>query len=204
MKAQALLAGCILGLAVHPQAQAEEPMARHWIARLGVHPVSPKTDSHTDFKVDNAAGISVSATYLFTQHWGLELFGTFPRAQALRDPEADRVGSFKMIPMSATVQYHISDDADRFRVYAGVGVSHASIGHERTKGLLAGTVLELDDSTGVTAALGLDMKLASKWHVTVDARWMDIDSTMKLNGIGSGRLGIDPYLFGLSIGRRLR
>src|SRR5687768_3642857 len=109
MKALTLLMGCVLSLALHSQAQAEEPMSRHWIARIGVHPISPRPDSHPDFKVDNAAGISLGATYLFTRHWGLELFGAFPPALELHTPGGDRVGTFEMMPTSATVQYHISD-----------------------------------------------------------------------------------------------
>lgn len=204
MKALTLLMGCILSLALHSHAQAEEPVSRHWIARIGVHPISPTPDSHPDFKIDNAAGISLGATYLFTRHWGLELFGAFPPALGLHNPQGGRIGTFEMMPTSATVQYHIADQGERFRAYAGIGVSYANIGRARTKGLLAGTALELDDSTGVAAAVGLDMNVDSKWYVTVDARWMDVDSDMKLNGIGGQRLQIDPYLFGLSIGRRLR
>lgn len=204
MKALTLLMGCVLSLAAQSQAQAEEPVSRHWIARIGVHPISVNPDSHPDFDISNAAGISLGATYLFTRHWALELFGAFPPALELNDTEGDRVGTFEMAPTSATVQYHICDAGERFRAYAGIGVAYANIGHARTKGLLAGTALELDDSTGVAAAIGLDMNLDSKWYVNVDARWLDIDSDMKLNGVGGQRLQIDPYLFGLSIGRRLR
>ena len=35
-----------------------------------------------------------------------------------------------------------------------------------------------------------------------DARWFDIDSDAKLNGASLGTVEIDPYAFGLSIGRR--
>jgi outer membrane protein len=132
------------------------------------------------------------------------LFAAFPRPHELHDANDDLVGSFEMIPATATVQYHISDVTGRMRAYVGVGVGHASIGSEQTKGSLAGRRLDIDDASGVTAAAGLDMDIGRRWFVNIDARWMDLNSTLQLNGRGRERFVIDPYLFGLSIGRRLR
>ena len=56
MKALTFLMGCIFGLGLHSRGQAEEPVSRHWIARIGVHPISPSPDSHPNFGIDNATG----------------------------------------------------------------------------------------------------------------------------------------------------
>ena len=64
--------------------------------------------------------------------------------------------------------------------------------------------VHIDDASGVTAAAGLDMDIGRRWFVNIDARWIDLNSTLQLNGRGRERFVIDPYLFGLSIGRRLR
>lgn len=204
MNTRVLFCSLALAFATCSAALADEPTSRHWIARIGVHPVNPKPSSHTDYTIENAAGLSLGATYLFTPHWGLELFSAFPNAHELHDVDFARVGSFKMIPTSATIQYHIADTADIFRVYGAVGIAHTTFASENTKGPLATRQMNLDASTGLTAGIGLDMNLGSKWYVNVDARWMDIDSDMTLDGAASGRLQIDPYLFGLSLGRRLR
>lgn len=204
MKLQAWLVACVIGAALANPARAGGEVPRHWIARIGIHPVQPKPGGHREFEVGSDAGFSLGATYLFSEHWALELFAAFPRPHELHEATSDSVGSFEMIPTSATVQYHISDAAGRIRGYAGVGLAHASIGSEKTKASLAGRGLDIDDASGVTAALGLDMDLGRKWFVNIDARWMDLDSTLQLDGAGGERLEIDPYLFGLSIGRRLR
>lgn len=204
MKVQDWLIAGLIGVALASPAQADGEVPRHWIARIGIHPVHPKPDGHSEFEVDSDAGFSLGATYLFSEHWALELFAAFPRPHELHDATGDRVGSFEMIPASATVQYHIADAAGRMRAYVGIGVGYATLGSEHTKASLAGRRLDLDDAAGVTAAVGLDMDIRPNWFVNIDARWLDVDSTLDLAGRASGRLEIDPYLFGLSIGRRLR
>ncbi len=204
MHARAVLCGCLAALALATSAHANDQVSRHWIARIGVHPINPKPNNHGDFTVDNAAGVSLGATYLFTRHWALEFFSAFPSAHDMHDADGVRAARFSMIPSSATLQYHITDSSGRFRAYAGAGLSYAHVGSERTKASLSGQALKLGDSTGLAAAIGLDMDLGSKWFVNVDARWMDVDSSMSIGNTPRGTLELDPYMFGLSIGRRLR
>lgn len=204
MKGRECLGALLIGLALTAPAQADSEVPRHWIARIGIHPVHPKPNGSSEFEVDSDAGFSLGTTYLFSKHWALELFAAFPRPHELHDANSDRVGSFEMIPSTATVQYHISDQRGRMRAYVGLGVGHASIGSEHTTGPLAGRTLEIDDATGMAAAVGVDMDIGPLWFVNLDARWLDLNSSSQLAGQGSERFVLDPYLFGLSIGRRLR
>lgn len=204
MNTRAALFACLFAAALGPSAQANDDVPPHWIARIGVHPVDPKPNNHDEFYVDNASGLSFGATYLLTKHWAIELFSAFPAGNDVHDSADTRVARFTMIPSSATLQYHITDASGVFRAYAGAGVSYAHLGGESTKASLAGQTLELDDSTGLSAVFGLDMYLGSRWFVNVDARWMDIDSSMEIDGQPRGALELDPYIFGLSLGRRLR
>lgn len=204
MSTRAALLACLVAAALVSSAQANDDVPRHWIARIGVHPVDPKPNNHDELYVDNASGLSLGATYLLTKHWAIELFSAFPAGHDVHDAAKTRVARFSMIPSSATLQYHITDASGTFRAYAGAGISYAHVGSETTKATLAGQSLELDDSTGLSAAIGLDMYLGSRWFVNVDARWMDVDSSMKIDGQPRGTLELDPYMFGLSLGRRLR
>jgi outer membrane protein len=203
MKAQRWLVAGVVGLALASPVRADSDVPRHWIARIGIHPVHPKPDGHRLFEVGSDAGFSLGATYLFSKHWALELFAAFPRPHELHVDDAP-VGSFEMIPMTATVQYHVSDARGRMRAYVGIGVGYASIGSEQTRASLAGQSLQIDDASGVAVAAGIDMDIGTKWFVNLDARWLDLNSTLQLDGGGSQRFIIDPYMFGLSIGRRLR
>ena len=146
MNARAALWGCFLVTALVTSAHADEQLSHHWIARIGVHPVNPKPDSHAEFSVDNAAGLSLGATYLLTEHWAVELFSTFPTGIDLHDAAGARAARFSMIPSSATLQYHITDASGVFRAYAGAGLSYTHLGSERTKASLTDQTLQLDDS----------------------------------------------------------
>jgi outer membrane protein len=204
MNARAVLFGCLAALQPATIAHADDQVPRHWIARIGVHPIAPKPNSHTDFTVDNAAGLSLGATYLVTKHWAFELFAAFSTAHDMHNADGVESARFSMIPSSATLQYHITDPIGRFRAYVGAGLSYAHISRERTKASLGGQALKLENSTGIAAEVGLDMDIGPKWFINVDARWMDIDSSMQIDDVPRGTLELDPYVFGLSIGRRLR
>lgn len=204
MNVRAIICGCIAAVAFASSVHADDQVPRHWIARIGVHPINPKPDNHPDFSVDNSTSLSLGATYLMTKHWAIELFSAFPNASEMHDADGTRVASFTMVPSSATLQYHITDASGIFRAYAAAGYSYTQIKSEHTRASLAGQSLDLDDASGLTAAVGLDMDLGSKWFMNVDARWLDIDSSMKIGGTPRGTLTLDPYMFGLSIGRRLR
>lgn len=204
MNIRATLCGVLLAATLATSAHAGENVPRHWIARIGVHPISTQPNNHAELTVDNAASLSIGATYLFSEHWAFELFSAFSNTLDIRDADGRRAARFSMIPSSASVQYHITDASGRFRAFVGAGVAYAHLGNELTKGSLAGRALQLGDSGGLAAAVGLDMDLGSKWFVNVDARWMDIDSSTKIDGLPQGTIELDPYLFGLSLGRRLR
>lgn len=204
MNTRAIFWGCMAAVTLASAAHADQQVPRHWIARIGIHPIDPKPDNHAEFTVGNAAGLSLGATYLLNKHWAVELFSAFPNSHDVRDAGGTRAARFSMIPSSVTLQYHITDGSGRFRAYAGAGLSYARISSERTLASLSEQSLKLEDSSGLTAAIGLDMDLGSKWFVNVDARWMDIDTSMRIDAMPRGALELDPYMFGLSVGRRLR
>ena len=102
MNARAVLFGCLAALQLATMAHADDQVPRHWIARIGIHPIDPKPNSHTDFTVDNAAGLSLGATYLLTKHWAFELFAAFPTAHDVHDANGVKSARFSMIPSKAS------------------------------------------------------------------------------------------------------
>jgi outer membrane protein W len=200
MRFTPLLVAGALALAPQPALQAQDASLPRWVIRVGVHPLNPDPDAHVDYSLDSSAGFSVGTTYLFTNHWAVEVFAAFPKSIDMRDADGTRIASFKTIPLAATVQYHVADPSGTLWAYVGAGVSHAMFTDEHTSGTLEGQAIRLPDSTGLTAVAGLDLKLGSKWFASVDARWMDIDTAMN----ATNPLSIDPFLFGLSVGRRFR
>lgn len=175
--------------------------AGDWIWRVGVHNVRPKSDNHAVVNVDAAASLTFNATYMLAPHWGVELLAALPFEHDINLNGGGKVAAAKQLPPALSLQYHFNPNG-AWRPYLGAGVNYTLFFDEKTSGALDGTDLELDPSWGVAAQAGLDVRLGGVWFVNVDARWMDIDTDAKLNGTSLGTVGIDPYAFGLTVGRR--
>jgi outer membrane protein len=80
----------------------------------------------------------------------------------------------------------------------GVGLNYTTFFSEETTGALAGTGLELDDSWGLAAHAGLDVKVSERGAVRVDVRWADIDTRVKVDGVSLGTANIDPLVYGVA------
>jgi len=189
----------LLGVAAMPLAQAQD--AGDWIWRVGVHNVRPKSDNHDTVNVDTGASLTFNGTYVFAPHWGVELLAAMPFAHDINLNGGGKVAETKHLPPTLSLQYHFNPNGS-WRPYAGAGVNYTLFFHEKTVGALSGANLELDPSWGLAAQLGLDVNLGSDWFVNADARWFDIDSDASLNGASLGSVEIDPYAFGISVGRR--
>jgi outer membrane protein len=80
--------------------------------------------------------------------------------------------------------------------FVGAGLNYTTFFSEHTRGALAGSKLELDDSWGVAAHAGLDFRLGQRGALRMDVRWIDIDSTVHLDGARLGTVNIDPWVYG--------
>jgi outer membrane protein len=189
----------ILGAAAVPTAQAQD--AGDWIWRVGVHNIRPKSDNHDVVNVHTGASLTFNGTYMFAQHWGAELLAAMPFSHDIKLNGGGKVAETKHLPPTLSLQYHFNPNG-AWRPYAGAGLNYTLFFRETTTGALSGANLELDPSWGLAAQLGLDVDLDSDWFVNADVRWFDIDSDAKLNGTSLGTVEIDPYAFGVSIGRR--
>jgi outer membrane protein len=176
--------------------------ASDWIVRVGGHYVDPKSDNHEVVSVDSGQSLTFTATYMFKPNWGVELLAAWPFSHDITlNADGSKVAETKHLPPTLSLQYHFLPDG-RIRPYVGAGLNATLFFDEKTTGALAGTDLSLDDSFGAAAQLGVDFALSGDWMLNVDARWIDIDTDARLDGVGIGSVAIDPYAFGLSIGRR--
>jgi len=199
MKYAAVVLSMLSAVAAVPAAQAQD--AGDWIWRVGVHNVRPKSDNHSSVNVDAAASLTFNGTYMFAQNWGVELLAALPFSHDINLNGGGKVAETKHLPPTLSLQYHFNPNG-AWRPYIGAGLNYTLFFDEKTRGALAGNKLELDPSWGLAAQAGVDVQLGSDWFVNADARFFDIDSDAKLNGANIGTVEIDPYAFGLSIGKR--
>jgi outer membrane protein len=174
--------------------------AGDWTFGVGVHNVSPKSDNGSlaggtlDVDVGDNWRPTITAEYFLTQNWGLEILASFPFEHDI-DLNGTRAGSTKHLPPTVSLQYHFRA-SEKVKPFIGAGVNYTIFFDEETTGPLAGTDLDLDNSFGLAAHLGVDFTIGTNKWLRLDARWIDIDTDAEVNGGGVGTVNIDPMVYG--------
>ncbi len=212
--------------------------AGEWVLRAGVGQVAPKSGNlnigsidlgggvsldSASIEVDDGTSLVLSATYMFTDNWALDILAAAPfkhdidvkaSITAGGDTVAGSVpiGDTSHLPPTVSVQYHFSPGG-QFQPYAGLGVNWTTFFDE---GLTDDAIavgfedLSLSSSFGVAAQVGADWMLGDRWLVNLDLRWINIESDVKVtlddgSGPFTGELGtveIDPWVYQLNVGYR--
>lgn len=85
----------------------------------------------------------------------------------------------------------------------GVGVNYTAFSSEDTRGALSGSRLALGNSWGLTVHGGIDIRVGTG-QLRLDVRWVDIDTTVRLDGDKLGAAAIDPLVYGAAYVMKLR
>lgn len=198
-----LLAALVAAFALPAAAQSRGD----WTLGLGVHNVDPKSDNGRldatalglgplpPTEVGSSVRPTITAEYFIRDNLGLEVLASLPFQHDIDIRGVGRVGSTKHLPPTVSLQYHFAN-ASRATPFVGVGVNYTTFFSEDTTGALAGTDLSLDDSWGLAAHAGIDFAVGARSAIRLDARWIDIDADVKVNGTRVGTANIDPLVYG--------
>jgi outer membrane protein len=192
------LAIALGGLAAPAFAQ----QAGEWTFSVGAHQVNPKSDNGSlaggtvPIEVDSDVRPTITAEYFVRDNLGIEVLAAWPFEHDINVPGAGRVGSTKHLPPTVSLQYHFGQGT--VKPFIGGGINYTRFFSTETTGALAGTDLELDDSFGLAAHVGIDFEVGERGSIRVDARWMDIDTDAKINGVDVGTVEIDPLVYGVA------
>jgi outer membrane protein len=192
------LAIALGGLAAPAFAQ----QAGEWTIGVGAHQVNPKSDNGrlvggtVPIEVDSNVRPTITAEYFVRDNLGIEVLAAWPFEHDINVPGVGRVGSTKHLPPTVSLQYHFGQGT--VKPFVGAGVNYTRFFSTETTGILAGTDLELDDSFGLAAHVGVDFEVGEKGSIRIDARWIDIDTDVKLNGVDVGTVEIDPLVYGVA------
>jgi outer membrane protein len=211
--ASVLAMAAILGLA----APASAHEAGDWLVRVGGSLVDPKSDNGTldvsalelgdqAIKVDDKWGVTFNFTYMYTANIGIEVLAALPYKHDIDVGDLGRVGSVKHLPPTVSVQYHFMPQS-RFQPYAGIGLNYTLFFDEKETGALEdlGVSLDVDSSSfGLAAQLGFDYMLTDRMFLNFDVRWIDIDTSAKIEEVPQirGDVNIDPMVYGIHLGYR--
>lgn len=176
--------------------------AGEWTIGIGAHQVNPTSDNGSvvngtlDVTVGSDVKPTITAEYFIRDNLGIEVLASWPFEHDIDIVGVGRVGSTRHLPPTVSLQYHFGQGT--VKPFVGLGVNYTLFLSEETKGALVGADLELDDSFGLAAHAGIDFEVGEKGAIRIDARWIDIDTDAKLNGIDIGTVEIDPLVYGLA------
>jgi outer membrane protein len=138
----------------------------------------------------------VDITYFLTPNLATELILTYPQKQKVY-MKGDQIGTFKHLPPTLTLQYHFTGMG--FRPYVGLGVNYTNI---TAVDILDGAVGLKHNSFGLAAQVGADIPLGGGWLLNVDAKKVQIGTTVYLAGADKGKFKVDPLLLAVGFGKR--
>lgn len=196
-----------------------------WLIRSRIIYISPNDDSGavaingagvagSGVSVNGAATIDIDFTYMFTNNFGVELLLDLSSKHDVKATGTlaglGTILETRVLPPALIAQYHFRPAA-KFRPYIGAGVNYTIFFDEKAKGSLNNAIgtassVDFENSTGLVAQLGADFALNDDWFMNVDAKYMTIDTTVKVNTQTGNNLrvnaDIDPFVLGVGIGRR--
>jgi outer membrane protein len=224
MKLMKLAGECLLALGLaSPISSAMAYEAGDWLVRGRIINVNPNDDSGNLYTGAGNLGEGVTVTedtvpelditYMFSPHWGVELIlGYSEHDVGSRGVPAaiglGRVIESKVLPPTLILQYHFLPNSS-IRPYVGAGINYTYFFDEEVQGPLnqPGAKVKLDSSWGLAFQAGVDIAIDDDWFANLDVKYIDIETKARFSDIslvGSANVNtqIDPFVFGIGIGRR--
>ncbi len=200
MRTLKLLCPLAAAAALFTATPALAQQAGDWTFGLGAHVVSPKSDNGSlaggafDADVGNNWRPTFTGEYFFRDNWGIEVLASLPFQHDI-ELNGVKAGSTKHLPPTVSLQYHFTG-SEKVKPFIGAGVNYTLFFSQDTTGPLAGADLDLENSFGLALHGGLDFAVGTDKFVRLDARWIDIDTDVKVNGGDVGTVNIDPMVYG--------
>lgn len=175
-----------------------------WRLHVGAHVVDP-TSGNGDLagmtsRVGSSTRPTLSLEYMIAPAWSVELLAAIPFRHDVR-LDGQRAVSVKQLPPVLGMNYYFMAGR-KISPFLGVGVNYTRFFDAKGHNALQGADVDLGSSWGIAWHGGVDFVIAPRWTFTVDARYMDIDSRVKVGGARVGTAHIDPWVYGLSFGYR--
>ncbi|QIZ75644.1 outer membrane protein OmpW [Ferrimonas lipolytica] len=207
MMKKTILSAAIVTLLAAPALAGHE--AGDFIVRTGVIQVAPDESSGDvlglgELSVDEDTQVGLNFTYMLTSNWAVEVLAATPFSHDVSVAGMD-VAEVTHLPPTVMAQYYFGQG--KFRPYVGAGVNYTLFWDEEFNGTgksLELSDLELDNSVGLAAQIGIDYEINNDWLVNASIWYIDIgtDVDFKAGGesVDSISLDIDPWVYMVSVG----
>lgn len=191
-----------------------------FIVRIGPALIEPNDSSDdvegipgTEVAVDNNVTLGFTIGYMLTSNIGVELLGVTPSPHDLRGRQAigalNKIGEVDVFPPTLCLQYYLGN-SPTFQPYIGAGINYTHFSNEDTSASLetalgGSTDLDVDDSWGLAAQVGVDVSINDSWLVNAAIWYVDIDADATLSTGAVDRdvdIEIDPWVFFIGVGKK--
>jgi len=183
-------------------AQAETP-SEPWLVRVrAVELLSRNKDTTPlDLSINDRVLPELDVSYFFTENIAAELILAFPHQRL--SSGGTRIGSFKHLPPTLTLQYHFTD-LGAFKPYVGVGLNytHLSSVHFNPAVVAALHPDVSRASFGAAFQVGLDYEVTKNVYLNLDVKRLDLSTNVSSSGTKVGEFKVDPVLIGVGVGYR--
>lgn len=142
----------------------------------------------------------VDISYFFTKNIAAELVLTYPQDVDIKTAALGGIGHVQALPPSLLLQYHFTD-LGAFKPYVGLGLNYTIFTKDSFNTAL-GKVSVDGSSWGLAAQVGMDYALDKNWSINLDAKYIQMDTDVKLGGTKIGKLDLNPITYGVGIGYR--
>ena len=191
-----------------------------FIVRIGPALIEPNDSSDdvqgipgTEVGVDNNVTLGFTIGYMVTSNIAVELLGVTPSNHDLRGREGigalNKIGEVDVFPPTLCLQYHLGSSST-IQPYVGAGINYTHFSNEDSSASLdtalgGSTDLDVDDSWGLAAQVGVDVSINDSWLINAAVWYVDIDADATLSTGGVDRdvdIDIDPWVFFIGIGKK--
>ena len=214
--AAALLATFTLG--AHAQVKGT------WFGGIGATNIEPDTSSgtlsppappNTRVELGGDTQPTLFLGYMLTDNWSVEVPVGFGFEHDINGAGAisgvGRIGTVKVLPISAFVQYRFLEPQARFRPYLLGGLTYAYFYGERGSATLSalnpsnppgGTTLNVENKLGYSLGLGMTASITERWFLDLHYAKTWLKTTTTLNSGQKIDTKLDPDVWTASVGYR--
>lgn len=178
------------------------------IVRAGAIMVAPNESSgdvlgYGEFEVNDNIQLGLNFTYMATDNIGIELVAASPFKHEVSLGDLGVIAEVNQLPPTLLAQYYFGDSGSKFRPYVGAGVNFTVFFDTKFNDTTGLQDLDLSNSVGLAAQIGMDYKINEKWLVNASVMYADISTDVTFNDGTTDykiKTDIDPLVYMVSVG----